>query len=647
MRPHGMRDRVLAILFSGIAIGSIGLLEPLIGFWRDFHLLGMHWPTLLLVYLGCGLLIALVAGVIVSIGLATRAARWRPVTVASYYVAGAAAVATVLIAAPLIHREAAVLQTHISYAVLFPVLVVLAVILTIKLTPHLMVPILGTLIGHRSGHIARPRLIVLLLLIGLLIPITIIKESRSRYRDDGRVPRPELQSRPGAQQIQNLLLVTVCGLRADHLGCYGYDRSTSATIDALAEESVVFANCFSQGNCTELSFGSLFTSLHPSIHSVKRWGYLANRLPDEVETVAECLQDAGLHTVGLMSNPFIKREWGLTQGFSEILEFHYGHLELFPVRYLVKLGLLPRPDRTPAGDLPRASLMVNEAIRQLHELKDAPFFLHVHFMDTHHPYIPPPAYQDVFASPDAVHTDAEKLWQRGWTVFGQLPSQKDILSPGEVKRIAELYDGAIRYVDEQLARLLGELDSLGLAENTLLVLTSDHGTEFLEHGDIFHKSPFLYDELIHVPLIIRFPGLPSGERVTHIVRHIDLMPTLLKVFDLPPSPGMQGQSLMSLLGGAGLWRRVPAFSESYAFMSVRTQSHKLMYDRRADGTAYGYDLARDPKEMINVSGESSACDSLDAVLTGFLRKVSLPIRRQPSRELDHRTREQLRSIGYM
>ncbi|MCK4305277.1 MAG: sulfatase, partial [Candidatus Eisenbacteria sp.] len=494
--------------------------------------------------------------------------------------------------------------------------------------------------------VAKSRLVTLLVLVGLMIPLTMLKGEQARYRPNGAPARTQLQTSPGTGPIQNLLLVTIDALRADHLGAYGYERPTSPVIDSLAAESVLFEHCFSQGNRTELSMGSMFTSLYPSMHSVRRVKYMANALPDEIETLAESLRDAGLRTVGLMDNPYLKREWGLTQGFDLVKEFHYGYLGLLPVRCLLRLGLLSSPNRVPLAPVPRADLVIDEAIRQLRHLKDRPFYLYVHLMDVHHPYIPPKPYEASFQTPGASSTQAKSFWMSHWAVFNMLPSEEELLPRADLLRVTDLYDAAIRYVDAQIGRLLKQMDLLGLSENTLVILTSDHGDEFLEHGDILHKNQFLYDELIHVPLIIRTPGNEKPRRVEEIVRHIDFLPTVQEIFGLPIGGDVQGQSLKPLLFGSPGWVEVPAFSQSYEFAAVRTQTHKLMYNL-PNGKSHCFDLLVDPAEMNNVYGEAAACESLESALMKFLLKVIIPHDRDNLQEIDERTREQLRSLGYM
>jgi arylsulfatase A-like enzyme len=646
MRFRAVRVRLAAVLLSGLVLGTLGLLEPLLRFWSHFHQLGISGTRLLLYYLGIGVAIAIVAGIPVTLALSRRSVQWLPVAIAAYYATATAALTGAIALAPILRWEITGFRMNLSYAILFPTLLAIATLLVYKGTPRIVVPVFAWLFGHPSGRVARLRLGVILALIGLLIPITLLKGAQSRFRADGRPAQTELATRPSADPLQNVLLITVDALRADHLQCYGYARATSPRIDRLAAEGVRFSHAFAQSNCTELSLGSLYTSLYPSMHGVQRRAGTASRLSQPIETLAEQMRDAGLQTYGLMTNPYLKREWGLTQGYDQIDEFRSGYRGLLPVRILHELHMIELPELIAHLDVPRAKTVVDDAIRVLESTHGHPFFLHLHFMDVHHPYIPPEPYQEMFKTPGASALSAARLWYRSWSVFQMLPSDQPLLPESDLLRIKDLYDGAIRYTDDEIGRLLDELARLGLAENTLVVFTADHGDEFLEHGDIFHKTPALYDELIHVPLIVRGPGLATNRNVDSIVRHIDLLPTLLDLFGLPPLAAAQGRSLRPLLTGEAGWTELPAFSQSYEYVSVRTPEHKLMYDLRRD-TSYCFDLATDPGEQTNVYGTDPQCAVLDPVLLEFLKRVTLPPEAQSPIEIDARTQNALRSLGYV
>ena len=217
MRGHSAGTRLLVILLLGLALGAIWLLEPLIGFWNHFHLLGMQWPSLILLYLAFGLACSLSAGTIVTAAFAMRAAQQSPMALASYCLTGTLSLVVALISAPLIRRKLYNLLFPVSYAVIYPILVILGAIVTLKLAARLMQPILSRLICHPGGRIARGRLVALLVLVGLMIPLTVLKGEKARFRPSGGLARTQQQASPGTRRIRNLLLITIDALRADHL----------------------------------------------------------------------------------------------------------------------------------------------------------------------------------------------------------------------------------------------------------------------------------------------------------------------------------------------------------------------------------------------------------------------------------------------
>lgn len=640
MKGHGIGSSFLMMILSGLVVGAIGLIEPLVRFWSEFHLIGMPWNRLLALYLGIGLVCGLAAGLPLHVILSLRSMERRSVVIASYHVMGALSLGAVLFAAPFIRHELLGLLFPVSYWVIYPALGILAALATLKLTPHFMRPILSGLMGTPGGRISSFHLIAVLLVVGMTIPLSGIRAHRQRYQGSGRPARAEFRTRPGEQAIQNLLFITVDAVRADHLTCFGYERQTSPNIDSLATNSILFEHCFAQGSQPELALGSLFTSLYPSMHSVRHSNNRASTLPPEIDTMSECLRDAGLLTSGLLNNPYLKREWGLAEGFDRINEFHFGYLDLIPTRYLLRLGLIEEPARVPLVPNPRAQLVVDEALRELETLQDEPFFLYVHLMDAQAPFIPPMPFQTLFHSARASSRSAEKLWNEGWVLFKQLPSDEEVISPARLGQFVDLYDGSIRYMDREIGRLLGALRDLGLDKKTMIVLTSPHGTEFLEHGHVLQRNRRPYDELLHVPLIVHLPDGVRGERIPEMVRQIDLLPTIEELFDLPVSRQAQGRSLVSLMNGAFDGPPQRAYSQSYEFLSVRTGTHKLMYDLAA-GEAYCFGLTGDPDESVNCyEHEGATADSLMEGLMDFLRLISVPPEGQAAPRIDLRTREQ-------
>ncbi len=648
MNGRGIGSGVLGMVLAGLAVGSLGLLEPLLRFWRAFHLIGLPWPHLLLLYLGIGLLSGLIAGIPLLLFLAMGSSARRPIDRAAYFAMGTLSLAAVLFASQPLRHELIRSFMPVSYAILYPVLFLLAAGATLVLTPILMRPLLAGLVGTRSGDVSPPRLIILLLLVGLFVPLTVYKDLDSRYADSGRPPRDELRTRPSDDAIQNVLFITIDALRADHLSCYGYHRPTSPVIDSLAAGAIRFEQCISQGNRTELSVGSMFTSLYPSLHSVRHDPERASILPPGIETLAGYLRNAGLATSSMVSNPYVRREWGLARGFNRLQEFHFGYAGLTPYLYLLRLRLAAPPNRVLQTPVPRAEVIVDAAIAEIDHLREAPFFLYLHFMDVHHPYYPPPPYRGSFRSPDASDLDPLLLWTQYWDDFNRLSEDPDAIPRSHVIQVRDLYDDCIRYVDHELGRLFAALHARDLFRNTLIVLTADHGDEFLDHGDIFHKSMFLYDELVHVPLIVVRPGQSAGTELPHLVRHIDLLPTLLETFGLPASEQASGHSLLPLMEGNPQADPPLAFCQSHEFVAVRSDAHKLIYDLSA-GRGFCFDLADDPLEKENLfgHGDTSPCDSIMRELMEFIRRISVPRGEETPLEIDENTRKQLESLGYM
>ncbi len=314
-------------------------------------------------------------------------------------------------------------------------------------------------------------------------------------------PDPKLDKR-------NVVVYLVDTLRADHLGCYGYERETSPRIDAFAEEGILFANCLAQSTWTKPATASVLTGEYPARHGATN--DLAAISP-ELPTLAERLQAAGWRTAGFVANGFVGSEnGGFRRGFES---FEYRH----------------------RGDQPYAvaELVLDDALAWLAENASEPFFLYVHTVDPHAPYGPPAPFRARFAS-----GVVEKALQppRGTTAVPE----------AERQRLVDLYDAEIAYSDHHFGRLLDNLRDLGRADDTLVVFLSDHGEEFFEHGEWGH-NPRMYQEVVHVPLIWRIPDWPEegrGLRHEGLVLQVDVVPTLLDALGLEPDPALPGTSLL-------------------------------------------------------------------------------------------------------
>ncbi len=371
----------------------------------------------------------------------------------------------------------------------------------------------------------------------------------------------------------NLILIVVDALRADHLSYYGYERNTSPNIDKLANKSIVFLNAFAQSTFTLSSFMSFLTSLYPSRvynFSLNPWNN-SRELSLSYTTylnLPEILRKNGYYTLAFMNNPHSSSLYGFNKGFD-----YFDEKGVFDGKYAIIES-------------------VNERIvEKLKEVKGRKFFLFIHYMDVHCPYTPPKPYLSMY---DSSNSSLNLTGKCGWTYFNFVN-----LTQEDVKRIIAAYDGEIRYTDEHIGKLIKKMEELNLLNKTIIILTADHGEELKDHGFIGHGHS-LYNELIHVPLIIYHPRM--GNRIVDTqVQLIDIMPTVLDLLGIEVPNQIQGRSLLPLIY-SNTKVDSPAFSELYSLISVRYQNFHFIYNIRT-GREELYDLKNDPFEQVNLAEE--------------------------------------------
>ncbi len=315
------------------------------------------------------------------------------------------------------------------------------------------------------------------------------------------VPPVAAAARPpshAAAPIRNVLVYLIDTLRADHVGCYGYFRDTTPTLDRLAAGGVVFENASATSSWTRPTVVSLFTGMYPVAHGVLSRDDSAC---DELVMMAELFRDRGFRTVGYSSNVSISAKTNTAQGFDEFTLFDPQEWQS------------PSPQRKHPGFVPVEG-MIAAPLEWLSRVGDQPFFMYFHCTDPHAPYYPPPE---------------TALWQPD--------------------NAYNRYDGCIRNADAHLEKLLNHLSSLGKLEETLIIVTADHGEEWAEHQGAGHGFT-LYREQLHIPLILAHPSLGATRRAEP-VRQVDLLPTLVELCGLPgaAAPPIQGRSLVPLLRG--------------------------------------------------------------------------------------------------
>jgi len=349
-----------------------------------------------------------------------------------------------------------------------------------------------------------------------------VSRVRLRERAGATPPSPE----PAPRESLNVVIYLIDTLRADHLGCYGYVRSTSPRIDQFARSSLLFTDGVAQSSWTLPSTASVLTGLTPTRHGALTVG---TAIRPDVPTLAEQFQAAGYRTAAFVTNYLVSAEFGLARGFSH---FRYYREEA---------------ERRPGVYLPSSAL--RRRIRRWleREAGQGPFFLYVHATDPHWPYLPAARHARGLRPPDMTDDEQRRVVDESRAFFfgnehhGERPTS---MPPSRVALLRDLYDGDVRAADEGFGGFLDDLAELGLLDRTVIVLTSDHGEEFRDHDGLGH-SQTLHDEVLHIPLVVRLPGgARGGERVARIVQHVDVAPTLLGLAAIPPPAGLEGGSLL-------------------------------------------------------------------------------------------------------
>lgn len=384
----------------------------------------------------------------------------------------------------------------------------------------------------------------------------------------------------------NVLLITIDSLRPDHMGIYGYPLPTTPHIDKIASEGILFKNAFTQGGWTSPAMISVFTSMYPNVHTVEA---RPDRFPCAKNSLLQKWIEAGYNVPGVEK---------------VVKENNYSNL-----------GFQIRKDY--AFDLVSLKNWIKKN-------RSKPFFSWYHINKTPHlPYNPEKPFDTLFlpkgfSFTPSIRTRLEKIKKNMLISKDSLTLQYDDIVP-----IKALYDGEVRMADNVVFEIYTFLAQEGLLDNTILVITADHGEELMDHGFIGHASTSLngtlYNEIIHVPLILRYPPeFPKGKRQTveDVVESIDIVPTLMEIAEVPGYKGVQGRSLLKLLRGKELSWKNYAFSETTTcgfqcktgkkyskirIVSIFSSKWKFITRQEPEMAKFElYDLEKDPGEKLNV-----------------------------------------------
>jgi arylsulfatase A-like enzyme/Flp pilus assembly protein TadD len=394
----------------------------------------------------------------------------------------------------------------------------------------------------------------------------------------------------------NVVLITIDTLRADHLGCYGYKQIKTPNIDGLAADSGRFERAYTVVPVTLPSHTAMLTGTYPMLSGMH--DFSANKLSPQQVTMATVLKQAGYATGAVVASAVLDSRFGLNQGF----DFYYDHFDFSRLEE-ANLDEMERP----------GNVVADQALDWLGKNSQKKFFLWMHLYDPHYPYRPPEPYSREYAS--------------------------------------QPYDGEIAFADEQVGRLLRFLKDKGLYQNTVIVLSGDHGESLGEHGEKTHGF-FIYNVTMHVPLIIHLPGKPATQTVADPVSLVDLMPTVLAATGLDIPSQVQGRSLLSALRGEKIDRDRTLYGETF-LPRLHFNWSEL---RGAENAKYHfidaprpelYDLTKDPGELRNLFPEKKAvAEEMRAKLAGLIREYSAGKELAEKTGLDPALMERLKSLGY-
>lgn len=433
-----------------------------------------------------------------------------------------------------------------------------------------------------------------------------------------------------------MLLVSIDSLRADHLGFMGYRADTSPALDRLAADGVVFSQVFSTSSWTLPAHAALFTGMHDSSHGVLA---ARDRLSESVPTLAEAFSRAGYRTVGFYAGPFLHPLFGLGRGFDEYIDctsYELGSKSRAPESFF------GASHRDVTGPIVR-----KKVISWLDGLGADRFFMFVHLWDVHYDYIPPPPYDSMFDA-DYQGTIDGRNFRLNKRFSREMPA-------ADFDHILALYDGEIRFADETLGVILGALEARGLMDDTIVLVTADHGDEFLDHDGRGHRQT-IYQEVARVPMVLYYPRVLEPRRVDYTVSLIDAAPTLLDLAGVEPMPTVQGRSLRTIAQkgyqeGAEDWAALTELRIVGKSISSIVVGKKRLILYHGGAKRLYFDLENDPTEQNPLPARVADADGklhkeLLALLARARKETATAVRLRDS-QIGGRVKEQLDSLGYL
>ena len=398
--------------------------------------------------------------------------------------------------------------------------------------------------------------------------------------------------------MKNVVLLTIDALRKDRLGCYGNKRDLTPFMDSLEDKSLVFTKAQACGPYTQASFRGILTSSHFLDYG------LEEELSLERTLISEPLQDAGITTAAFHSNLYLSDLVGWNRGW----DVFYDSMD---------------DDVDPQIPYIRGPDMIRKfkAWLSSHVTSGSkPFFAWLHFMDVHEPYVPERKYVEL-VNPALSLSEAEM-----YHLFENTLLKRDVSDESKITLLSQLYDIHVREMDAYVEEFFYILKNLDVLEETVVIITSDHGDEFNEHGGLSHDDK-LYSELIDIPLLMFDPTRDKRETCDMLVSNVDLPPTVLRMFDLEPEELFQGRSLLpcqSLLEmgcyGEALYHEAGKGEDiNKDVYFYREKDMKIIYRANLDAWEM-YDLSNDPGELENIIDTAPETEKMKEMIKPRLRR---------------------------
>jgi arylsulfatase A-like enzyme len=452
-----------------------------------------------------------------------------------------------------------------------------------------------------------------------------------------------------ASPPKNVILINIDTLRGDRLGFNGYQRNTSPFLDELAAEGALFRRCYSTWPQTKPSVASLMTGLYPSAHGTTKRPNVSLGLP----TLAESLRDAGYITAAVVTNPHLSPGFGFDQGFGTYIYIRTQYKKsaakkITDTKLEVQEGTVVqfREDKGTSGRGYASGESVNAAaLEWVDQYQDSdPYFLYLHYMDVHSPYVSPEPYRSMF-----VEEVARNLYRNG-------PPEEEVTAR-DLEYMNAIYDGQIRYLDHLISNLFEALGSRGRLKETMVIVVADHGDEFLEHGGFGHGAS-LHHELTYVPLFFWGQGTKQGVH-DQVASIIDLFPTICDLLGLPAPPA-QGKSLARQVregqnavdrplvftecgsardASGARTPQIGVISEDWYLLHRFQEGETRLYDQRSDKMQVT-DVSHDHPELVqDMINRASALFEESRLIESGVKAEQV--------DYDEETIEALRALGYL